>query len=135
MICPLGCDQHERYVMRMDDMLTFEDERTQMDRFAEHNTTDSGDDESYECRSCHCAMCVPDGLEPLELDVRYCPSCAVEEIERLRSITDTEMLLAAIRESAPSACELEDCHDIGCAVRVLLMFAWRTVNGSKENKA
>lgn len=57
------------------------------------------------------------------------------ENERLQSITDTETLLAAIRESAPVACKLEECHDIGYAVRVLLMFAWRAVNGNNDEDA
>jgi len=28
-------------------------------------------------------MHVPDGMEPLDEDVRFCHSCAIEEIERL----------------------------------------------------
>lgn len=48
--------------------------------------TETTDD--YLCRSCHCAMHVPDGLDPLEPGVRYCPSCAADEIERLRAELD-----------------------------------------------
>ena len=42
--------------------------------------------DDYECRSCHCSMYVPGGMDPLDEDVRYCDSCAADEIERLRAI-------------------------------------------------
>ena len=47
---------------------------------------DSSDD--YRCRSCHQPMFVPDGMEPLESDVRFCDSCAAGEIERLQAFRD-----------------------------------------------
>ena len=40
--------------------------------------------EDYSCRSCGAALFVPDGEDPLEEDVRFCGSCAIDEIERLR---------------------------------------------------
>jgi hypothetical protein len=39
--------------------------------------------EDYEFRKCHQSMCVPDGMDPLDEDVRFCESCAIDEIERL----------------------------------------------------
>jgi hypothetical protein len=42
--------------------------------------------EDYSCRKCHVSMFVPDGMDPLEEDVRFCGSCAIDEIERLREI-------------------------------------------------
>lgn len=44
--------------------------------------------DDYECRKCHKGMYVPDGMDPLDEDVRFCESCAIEEIERLQSIVD-----------------------------------------------
>ena len=41
--------------------------------------------DDYECRTCHVSMYVPNGLDPLDEDVRYCDSCAADEIERLRA--------------------------------------------------
>ena len=41
--------------------------------------------------------------------------------------------LAKVREQAPAACGLEDCYDLPTAVRVLIDFAWRAVNGSGVN--
>lgn len=40
--------------------------------------------DDYECRACGASMFVPDGMDPAEEDVRYCESCAIAEIERLR---------------------------------------------------
>jgi len=40
--------------------------------------------EDYCCRVCHRSMYVPDGLDPLDEDVRFCSECAINEIERLR---------------------------------------------------
>lgn len=42
--------------------------------------------ENYECRKCHQGMYVPDGMDPLDEDVRFCESCAIDEIERLQEI-------------------------------------------------
>lgn len=39
--------------------------------------------EDYECRKCHQGMYVPDGMDPLDEDVRFCEACAIDEIERL----------------------------------------------------
>lgn len=44
--------------------------------------------DDYECRTCHVSMDVPDGLDPLDEDVRYCDSCAADEIKRLRAFLD-----------------------------------------------
>ena len=44
--------------------------------------------DNYTCRRCHTAMHVPDGMDPLDEDVRYCDSCATDEIERLRASVD-----------------------------------------------
>ena len=41
--------------------------------------------DDYECRTCHQGMYVPDGLDPLEEDVRYCTDCMVAELERLQA--------------------------------------------------
>ena len=41
--------------------------------------------DDYECRTCHVSMYVPGGMDPLDEDVRYCDSCAADEIERLRT--------------------------------------------------
>ena len=38
--------------------------------------------EDYKCRKCHQSMFVPDGMDPLDEDVRFCESCAIDEIER-----------------------------------------------------
>ena len=43
------------------------------------------DPEDYSCLRCHASLYVPDGMDPLEEDVRYCGSCAICEIERLRA--------------------------------------------------
>jgi len=40
--------------------------------------------ENYECRKCHQGMYVPDGMDPLDEDVRFCEACAIDEIERLQ---------------------------------------------------
>ena len=40
--------------------------------------------DDYCCRVCHGSMHVPDGLDPLDEDVRFCSECAINEIERLR---------------------------------------------------
>ena len=40
--------------------------------------------EDYSCVRCHGSMYVPDGMDSLEPDVRYCGPCAICEIERLR---------------------------------------------------
>jgi hypothetical protein len=42
-------------------------------------------------------------------------------------------LLAMIRELSPVACGLSDCFEMELAVKTLLDFAWRAVNG-KETK-
>jgi hypothetical protein len=42
--------------------------------------------DNYECRACHGTMYVPDGMDPLEEDVRYCSDCMVVELERLQGI-------------------------------------------------
>jgi hypothetical protein len=50
-------------------------------------TTDY-DPDDYSCIRCHVSLHVPDEMDPLEPDVRFCPSCAIDEIERLRAIVD-----------------------------------------------
>ena len=40
--------------------------------------------DDYTCRTCHAAMHIPDGMDPLEEDVRLCSDCAYAEIERLQ---------------------------------------------------
>lgn len=47
-------------------------------------------DDDYTCRKCHQSMYVPDGMDPLEESVRFCESCAIDEIERLQA--DVERL-------------------------------------------
>ena len=42
--------------------------------------------EDYTCRKCGQSMSVPDGMDPLEEGVRFCESCAYDEIERLTAI-------------------------------------------------
>lgn len=42
--------------------------------------------------------------------------------------------LQKIRSTAPSACELEDCHDLQASVQKLLDFAWRAVNPPKDER-
>ena len=39
--------------------------------------------DDYECRRCYGSMYVPDGMDPLEPDVRFCDQCAIAEIETL----------------------------------------------------
>ena len=50
--------------------------------------------DDYTCRTCGAAMIVPYGMTPLEADVRYCGTCAIEEIERLRE--EKELLHEAL---------------------------------------
>jgi hypothetical protein len=40
--------------------------------------------DDYECKSCHCSMDVPEGMDELDEDVRFCGPCAIAEIERLK---------------------------------------------------
>ena len=40
--------------------------------------------EDYECRKCGRLLYVPEDMDPLEQDVRFCGPCAIDEIERLR---------------------------------------------------
>jgi hypothetical protein len=44
--------------------------------------------DDYSCRTCGAALFVPSGEDPLEEDVRFCGSCAIGEIERLREERD-----------------------------------------------
>lgn len=57
---------------------------------SEGRQEDEGDmtPENYECRKCHHRMFVPDEMEPLDEDVRFCESCAIDEIERLQATLD-----------------------------------------------
>ena len=43
--------------------------------------------DDYLCRKCGQSMYVPDGMDPLEENVRFCESCAIQEIERLLRLT------------------------------------------------
>jgi hypothetical protein len=56
---------------------------------------------------------------------------AADRLEELQSTIDNsdELHLAVIRDLAPRACKLDECHDMKHAVRVLLDFAFRAVNG------
>lgn len=36
--------------------------------------------EDYACRNCHRSIYVPDGMDSLEPEVRFCHSCAIEEL-------------------------------------------------------
>jgi uncharacterized coiled-coil DUF342 family protein len=58
--------------------------------------------DDYSCRTCGAAMFVPDGEDPLEAEVRFCGSCAIDEIKRLREEN------TALREAVQSAHERAD---------------------------
>lgn len=42
--------------------------------------------DDYECRTCHCLLDIPEGMDELDEDVRFCGPCAIDEIERLRTL-------------------------------------------------
>lgn len=50
--------------------------------------------DDYDCLSCNRSLYVTDELDPLDEDVRYCDSCAADEIRRLRAeLTDAKAQL------------------------------------------
>jgi len=40
--------------------------------------------DDYECKSCHCLLEIPEGMDELDESLRFCGPCAITEIERLR---------------------------------------------------
>ena len=64
--------------------------------------------DDYECRKCGHSMYVPDGMDPLEGDVRFCSDCMVVELERLQDILREIRRLAA-ENYDPAADPADEC--------------------------
>ena len=78
--------------------------------------------DDYECKKCHASMYVPDGMDPLEDNVRFCTDCAYTEIERLQKDADRLRWLAGCDDGSPViealACLYDDFwHYLGNVIR------------------